>query len=449
MAPALKPVIIIALSILSGMKSLDSCTMVLVGKEASRTGTVLLAHNNDLTGREASLVQFIPSGVHPPGTTIALKNGCRIPQAARTRALLMVNCFTGFEEGDAVAVNDAGVCIAGGVSLKADRNDRARKLDPLVKTGMSGHIRTIALQRARTARECVQIIGRHYSRYGIAYPSGVGVADREEIWYLEAGGGHFWAAVRVPDTAYLAVANGYRIGRIDFNDPANFITSPRMPDDLVQKGLWSPDEGPFCFRKVFGGKRRESPRKYYDTRRVWRVQSVLSRSLRLPPHQTDPALFLEPDRPVSLSDLKDIMRDRYEGTAFYRCEKERKIGSFSTVHSTVIALPGEAAGKNPPVIWTALSTPLISPYLPFVPGSYPIPPPYRTATEQYDSGSAFWTFRKLALLFQQQEDRLARHRRRLERFEARIRTPRNNPGRRLARLCRKALGLAREALTRE
>ena len=112
---------------------------------------------------------------------------------------------------DAVAVNEHQVAVAGGVDLGYDRSAEAEDLDPLKPRGISGATRYIALQRSRTARECVEWIGRIYNECGISYTCGVGIADTRESWYIEAGGGSCWLAVRVPDDAYMVQSNGYRM----------------------------------------------------------------------------------------------------------------------------------------------------------------------------------------------------------------------------------------------
>ncbi len=159
------------------MEDLGACTMILAGKGTTSDGSVLLAHNNDLPAHIASLLEIVPGRTFPAGETVSFKNGLVIPQARQTIRMLIMYCYYGFTEGDAVAVNQYQVAIAGGLSLKEDRNMKARKADPLVKTGVSGYIRYLALQRSKSARECVQFIGDMYSKHGISYPSGVGVAD--------------------------------------------------------------------------------------------------------------------------------------------------------------------------------------------------------------------------------------------------------------------------------
>ena len=374
------------------------CTMILVGKNASREGRVLIAHNNDLTGIESAFIQIIPSRTTRQSPYIVFSNGCTIPEVETTSRLLMVNCYYGYTEGDAKAINNWGVSIAGGVSLKADRNLRAEERDPLVKKGMTGYIRYIALQRAHTARECIEVIGRHYSKYGISYPSGVAVADKNEIWYLEAGGGKVWAAIRIPDHSYLAVANSYRIEEIDFKDQENFILPDYLRSYLITKGLWNPSMGPCIFNKIFGGNRSATGWRYYNSRRIWRVQSLLSPSIRTNPHHLEPPKFLKPDQKIELQDLKKILWDRYENTPFFQLAKERKIGSALTVHSTIIEL-GDAEEKPEFCrMLTCLSSPLISPFLSFSLKTEKIPDPYNKTTEKYSSDSAFWILRKLLVL---------------------------------------------------
>ncbi len=387
-------------------KGAEGCSMILAGKKATADGSVLLAHNNDLPGDVASLIQIVPAKKYQDSATISFKNGLQIPQASQTFRMLIMNCYYGFAEGDAVAINQYQVAIAGGVSLKDDRNDKARELDPLVKKGVSGYIRYIALQRAKTARECVQIIGEMYSKYGISYPSGVGVADANEAWYLEAGGGRCWVAQRVPDNAYIAVTNGYRIGVIDFDDKENVIYPPYLKDFAVKKGLWNPKEKLFHFARIFGGK-REKENSYYNARRVWRMQKLLNPSNDLnPDHFTHP-IMLKPEKKITLKMLFAILRDYYQGTPYDiteeeicvpGVEKERPIALFNTVHTNVIQLRNNMPADIGGVMWAGVGSPLAVIYIPYYLGINHVPEPYCTAGAEFDPQSAFWQFRRLSRL---------------------------------------------------
>jgi dipeptidase len=393
------------------------CTMILVGKDASADGSVLLAHNNDLPGHIASMIQLVPGDEHAAGEKIVFKNGLEIPQAPQTYRILVMNCYYGYAEGDAKAVNSYGVAIAGGTSLKKDRNENARRSDPLVKQGVSGYVRYIALQRSRSARECVEMIGKMYSKYGIAYPSGVGVADADEVWYMEAGGGKCWAAQRVPDNSYLVAVNGYRIGNIDFNDKKNFIYPPYLKEYAIKKGLWDPGKDgntPFNFTKLFGGNRElKQERPYYNARRVWRAQALLTPSLKQDPASFTYPFFLKPDGKITIPQLIAVMRDYLKGTPFDISErtesvprfKERVIGVLNTMHTSVIQLRRNLPIEIGAVLWGGVSAALTTPYVPYYFGIDEIPAPFGKAGPTPDTRSAFWQFRALTILL---ESRLAR-----------------------------------------
>ena len=381
------------------------CTMILAGKESTAEGSVLLAHNNDLPETISSLIRIVPAKQHAAGEIITFKNGLRIPQAAQTYRMLIMNCFYGYAEGDARAINEYQVAVAGGTSLVDDRNDNARESDPLITGGVSGYIRYIALQRAKTARECVEIIGKMYSKYGIAYPSGVGVADPDEVWYIEAGGGKCWAAQRIPDHTYLVAANGFRLGNIDFNDKINFIYPPYLKSYALKKKLWKPGEKNFNFSRIFGGKTIKE-HNYYNARRVWRIQSLLTPSLEQNPHASTHPFVLKPDEKITIPHLISILRDYYKGTPFdisgqttaTSSPDERAIAVFETVHTGIIQLRSGLPPEIGAVMWGGLSTSLTTPYIPYYFGINDIPTPYEIAGPRFDKQSAFRNFQELAVL---------------------------------------------------
>lgn len=373
----------------------QECYMILVGKDASADGSILLAHNNDLYGNEASMIEKFPRMKHNPGDVVKFPSGLEIPQASETYEWMVLRIFSGFAAGDAVAINEYGVAIAGGVAQGGDRNKKGVEADPLIKKGLNGGVRYIALERSKTARECVELMGQLYTQYGVTYPSGVGVADSKEVWYIEAGGGHQWAAVRVPDDSYLAIANAYRIGEIDINDKANFLAGPNLLDFAKEKGLWDPAKGPFNFAKAFGGGRvNENP--YYDSRRVWRGLQLLSPGVKLNPDEKELPIFLKPDEKVTVKKLIGVLRDTYAGTPYeiYPAKGngslERAIAVPPCIHTDVIQLRSWLPNDIGSILWGALGSPLTTPYIPFYFGIFDTPKAYKTASGSYDPASAFW-----------------------------------------------------------
>jgi len=377
------------------------CFLILAGKDTTSDGSVLLAHNNDLTGTEASLIEKYPRSKHKKGKFISFPSGLKIPGVVETYEWMVLRIYKGFAEGDAVAVNEFQVAIAGGLALGDERNEKAVKADPLIKKGLTGGVRYIALQRSKTARECVELIGSLYTEYGVTYPSGVGIADPNEIWYIESGGGRSWAAIRIPDNAVWVQANGYRVGEIDFEDKERFLTSPGLKNFALEKGLWDPAEGNFHFARVFGRKKRTPQNRFYNSRRIWRGMSLLAPSLKLDPDSQELPLFVKPVEKIKIKKLFSILRDHYNGTEYdIYSEKnsgtgERSIAVPRSVHTNVIQLRSWLPDDLGAVLWAGAGPVPFVIYVPYYFGINEIPKPFTTAGREYDPGSAFWTFRSL------------------------------------------------------
>lgn len=392
----LRFLIIIFFLSLSASAQQHECFLIMAGKETTVNGQILLAHNNDLTGKEASMLEKIPQGKEMIVLSDSINNNS-IPFS-----ILVVEIYKGFDEGDAAAINEFGVAIAGGLSMKNDRSKFADSVDPLIKSGLGGGIRYFALQHARTARECVRIIGECYDKFGVSYPSGIGIADSNEIWYFETGGGHSWAAVRIPNDCFFVAANSYRIQDIDFNDTLNYMFSSNLPD-LYEKYVKPKNHSAkFNFSKFFGGGVKEKQgNNYYNSRRVWRAIKLLNPSLKLKADSDNFPFFVHPKEQISKQTLFSILRDYYTDTEYYifknknRNKPERAIATWNGVHTEVIEIIPGLPVEYGSILWAGLSSPFTAVYLPFYFGINIIPISYLYAPNSYNKKSAFWIFKKL------------------------------------------------------
>ncbi|MFC2152811.1 C69 family dipeptidase [Bacteroidota bacterium] len=376
----------------------QECFLLMVGKEASVNGQVLLAHNNDLSGTEASMLVKVPAYEKIniiPDNSISFKQNYE---------MLVLQTNIGFAEGDAAAINEHGVAVAGGLSLKKDRNENGERVDPLIPSGLGGGVRYLALQHAKTARECVKIIGELYNVYGIKYPSGVGIADTNEIWYMEAGGGYSWAAIRIPMDSYFVGANSFRIGNINFKDSMNFIFSPNLLDISKEYNLENNND--FNFRDFFGnGVKEKTGNNYYNTRRLWRAIDILNPSKQISSEDEIFPLFLQPEEKINLQKCFSILRDYYGGIKYdiFKEENlnnhERSIAVWKCVHTDVISLSPGYPVEYGAVIWTGFSSPYTAVYTPVYFGISAIPESYSKAPSEHDQNSAFWIYKKLGDLY--------------------------------------------------
>ena len=293
----------------------SACTNFLVGKKASKDGSVFISYSADSYGMSGYLAHF-PAAVHPEGamrdvydwdTGVFLG---RIPEA-RVTYNVMGN------------INEHQVAIA-----ETTFGGRPELVDT---TGIIdyGSLMYIALQRSRTAREAIDVMTSLVQEYGY-YSSGesFSIADPNEVWILELIGkggkekGAVWVAVRIPDDCISAHANQARIRKFDMKDKENVRYSKDVVKFARKMGYYNGSDADFDFAAAycpadFGGLR-------YCDARAWSFFNLfadadMSKYVAWASGDAtaEPMpLYFKPKAPLSLQDVQRGMRDHYENTPF-------------------------------------------------------------------------------------------------------------------------------------
>ena len=189
----------------------------------------------------------------------------------------------------------------------------------------------LGLQRARTAREAIAVMTSLAEQYGFC-SSGESftVCDPNEAWLLEMSGcgpgskSVVWMAVRVPDNAVLAHANQSRIRCVDLSDTANVKMSKNCISFARKRGYFRGKDSEFSFcdaynPPTFGGRR-------LGDSRVWAIYRHLTTGMdrylpyvegKKPMSQVEPLpMWIIPDKRLTVNDVIECLRDRFEGTEF-------------------------------------------------------------------------------------------------------------------------------------
>ena len=384
------------------------CTMILVGKQATADGSVLISYSNDWDGKGASHVVSVPRAQHKPGETCKLTNGVEIPQAEVTYAYigneLLWTDHSTFENG----INEFQVTICFGTAVEV--NPKAREVDALLgeKDKNPGILIPwrLVLERVKTAKEGVELVEKLFNQYGLREDGSFAIADPNEIWIFQIGGGHHWAALRVPDNSYVIQDNTFRLGEINCGDE-NSRCSPNLVQFSMDKGLYDPAYGLFSFKKAWGRVYNKTPPA---DRRIWRVQSLLTSGSSLSPDTPyfDFPLALRPDQKITKEKLMSIMRDHYEGGALDLTDSYKKGNPHLTAERTLCRtntqytgitqlrswLPGEIGG----VFWLAIANPDTSVFVPWYAGIVETPRIYQLGSGRSDPDSAYWAFKRIGNL---------------------------------------------------
>jgi dipeptidase len=367
------------------------CTSVIVGKNATVDGSVLLGHNEDW-GEYLMPLSWNPREKHPAGETFKLKDGQVIPQVEETSAFIWpaAEC-NGINEHQVALVDNTGFC-----RKELFQNDRGVDLEELV---------TLAFQRSRSAREAVLLMGGLIEKCGYRSHNGedgdlFGIADPNEGWWMEVTIGGIWVARRVPDDAFIVLTNRFRIGEVDLSDPSRFLASSNLIDFAVQKGWYDPAQGPFNFSRAYGAP--EAARSVYNSRREWRGNCLLSgRTFE----ETENPLLVTASRKLSPRDIMTVFRDHYEGTQYDLTNGYEKGSPHRTAERTICRLATDATTVAqlrswlPPeiggVLWLSAGTPCSSVYLPFYLGVLSFPKPFSFLSVGYSRDNAYWVFNSL------------------------------------------------------
>ena len=304
-----------------------ACTNLIVGKLASTDGSVMCTYNCDGFGF-AQPLGWYAAGRHAPGEMIAVRGwGPMSPVHQVAQA--------DYTYGVVGLMNELQVTI---VETTWDgRKELARSEGALDYFTLMD----LALQRSASAREAIEVMHNLVQEYGYnATGESFAVCDKNEAWIMELIGkgpgrkGAVWVAMRVPDDCISAYANSSRIRQFPQAKKADKKKGFCIVDgecmyaaDVIsfarEMGWYDGPDKDFSFREAYGPLDFSAIR--YCEARVWSFfrhhydTAEMDSYLPFINGQTDVIdhlpLWIKPDKPLSVRDLMNDMRDHYEGTA--------------------------------------------------------------------------------------------------------------------------------------
>lgn len=291
----------------------EACTNLIVGKNASADGSVIVSYSADDFGSFGYLRHFA-AGKHGKGSMRSVYNW-------------ETNNYAGEIEEAAETYNVIGNMNEHQLTItETTFGGRPELVD---STGLLdyGSLIYITLQRAKTAREAIRVMTDLIDRYG--YNSGgesFTIADENEAWVMDLIGkgpgrkGAVWVAMRVPDDCICAHANQSRIRRFPMDDSENCLYAKDVVELAREKGYYKGKDSDFSFCEAYAPADFSALR--FCEARVWSFFNRYAEGMdRYLPYasgedlQGEPMpLFVRPERKLSVQDVKDMMRDHYEGT---------------------------------------------------------------------------------------------------------------------------------------
>lgn len=384
-----------------------NCSTIIVGKKASATGRVLVAHNEDDPN---CFVQshLVPRAVHALGETLTFADGTAvIPQVEETLGYYWseFRALHGEPFADAF-LNECGVLVVsnGCVGSKVPE-------DGSVTGGIGYGLRHLIAQRAHTAREGVEVAAALLEKFGYYSARSYQICDKEEGWVLQVTTGHNFVARRVGDDEVYYIPNWYTIHEVDFSDTQhkNFYWSKDLVNYPMSHGWYTPAKGgdfsDFDFAAVYQSGGFDIPSNQWRSDLAWR--QLTGAPL---PHRT---FSVKAPKVYGMEELKAILRSHYDGH-----EEDLKTDPAMSPHrygicrdTTVESLVVEFA-DDPALtcMWRAFPRPCAAPFVPWYCGMTQLPPGHEwigpkaslashfavDASElAYDPQQAYWSFHLL------------------------------------------------------
>ncbi len=304
-----------------------ACTNFIISKGATKDGSTMISYSADSHVLYGELY-FRPAADYAEGTMMDIyewdthKYLGKIKQAKHTYSVV----------GN---MNELQVAI--GETTFGGREEIQHQPTALVDYGSLIYL---ALQRSKTAREAIQIMGELVAEYGY-YSEGesFSISDPNEVWILEMIGkgkdekGAVWVAQRIPDGCISGHANQARITTFPLNDPQNCLYSADVISFARKMKWFSGDDKNFSFSDTYAPVNFESAR--FCEGRVWsgfnKVNKGMGKYLqyamgydlknRMP-------LWIKPDQKLTVQDVMEMMRDHFEGTAM-DMNKDLGAGAYS------------------------------------------------------------------------------------------------------------------------
>ena len=408
-----------------------ACTNFLVGKDASVDGSTMISYAADSYALYGYL-HFAPAADHAPGAMREVNDWdtgkplCSIPQVPHTYNVVGNMNEHQLTIGETTWGGRPELEIGEGIDY--------------------GSLMYIALERCKTAREAIKCMTDLVAEYGYASSGeSFSIADPNEVWMMELIGkgkvekGAVWVATRIPDDCIAAHANQARITTINFKDKENWMWSKDVVKFARKQGYFTgkKDEdfnfqeayAPYdfsglyvCEARVWSFFRKFSNdmEQYYDfaTGKTFVETGGKYAGERMP-------LYIKPNHKVSTQELKDCMRDQYEGTPLditqgpdagpwnsklrygslgFQLDSvqywfERPIATQQTGWSFVAQMRGYESAKAGGILWFGVDDAASSLYVPMYSKINAVPECYAEGNGDmytYSPTSAWWTYNIVA-----------------------------------------------------
>lgn len=391
-----------------------ACTGVIVGSDVSESGSFVFGRTEDLEVNHNKVYKIHESGEYQSGSTI--KDVSYDEEAGyefvfphdsyRYTSISDTTPEYGFF--DEAGFNEKG--LIADMTVSASGNEKVLEIDAYVdgsdgKVGLTeAIITTIVLGTADNARAAVELVANEVSEKGAAEGNAFVVADKNELWYVEIYTGHQFVAMKYPKDKFSVFPNTFWMNEVTLTkgmETDHFIVS-QEEDFIYSKGIFEVAKKAGTFK---GDESKNQinlagsygPEEMSDSNR----SRVCSGILHLNPeaktdlNQDHYPFLQETSTKISLKGVMEFTRNRMENLDVVADDLSRNgaypIGNRNTMEAHIFQMNDEySSDAYPAVMWLALGSPLVSPYVAYYPNQTSAIAQAQNESNEFVSDSVYW-----------------------------------------------------------
>lgn len=394
---------VMAASILFFSTAANACTGIYVGKNVSADGSVILARTEDMTSYNSKRFIVVPAADHKSGENFKDAHGLTFPYPSHTYRYSAVPGSQKRGIGDApfsaAGFNELGVAATS--TITAYPNSKAIAADPYTKNGLYElSANSVILQSATSARHGIEIVADIVDKYGSGEGNIIMTADKDEAWYMEIYTGHQYAAIKLPDDMAAVIPNAFMLGEIDLDSP-DVIVSDELVSLAEKKGFLKKTNGTINLRETYAESKKDS-----NSIRIWGGQRLLHGDVKSDPYKTDYTLLFKPSKKITVEEVMDTTRTRYEGTKYFidnpGNQYVRSISTSRQEECHILQIRPDLPQSASCLMWLCYSNSEFAPYLPYYASAMTDTPQVaKYDSQDYTEYSMYWAARSLNTLCSQ------------------------------------------------
>lgn len=347
----------------------QACFTIIVGKDASSTGEILIAHNEDNDRRIITNQYWVPAADHKAGEMIEFEpTTAKIPQVDHTLGFAWSQTLApdGYSFSDGF-INEKGVVI-----VTNNCNETFEKGQSVNDGGIGYGIRRLVAERANSAKEGIDLIIKLMTDYGYTDEGRTyTIADHNEAWQVALLRGHRYLARKVGNDEMTFLSNSFSLENVDLKDTKNVIASPDLVEHAIDTGHYKPakagDYSDFNFRKAYQPESRRDAD--WNKQRVFTFMEMMTG--KEPVSADAVPMLIKPTAKISPQRLQQLLagHSKHEKrlSGWYH-ETMNDIGNIGTLDSVVFQLNNDPLFS---LVWRSAGRPSEQIFTPSFPLAHP------------------------------------------------------------------------------